>query len=84
MSSFVALDFETANGSPESICSVGMVKVIDHQITETFYTLVNPEDYFSNINIKIHKIKPSDVTNFMEMVLFKYCKTINYSASSSK
>ncbi|MCD8875358.1 3'-5' exonuclease [Mammaliicoccus sciuri] len=63
MSSFVALDFETANGSPESICSVGMVKVIDHQIIETFYTLVNPEDYFSNINIKIHKIKPSDVTN---------------------
>ncbi|MDT3993595.1 exonuclease domain-containing protein, partial [Mammaliicoccus fleurettii] len=31
--------------------------------TENFYTLVNPEDYFSSMNIKIHKIKPSDVTN---------------------
>lgn len=61
MSSFVALDFETANGSPESICSVGMVKVVDHQITENFYTLVNPKDYFSKFNIKIHKIDPSDV-----------------------
>ena len=31
---FVALDFETANGKRTSICSVGMVKVIDSQITE--------------------------------------------------
>ncbi|WP_323704393.1 3'-5' exonuclease [Mammaliicoccus sp. Dog046] len=61
MNSFVALDFETANGNPESICSVGMVKVVDHQITETFYTLVNPKDYFSQMNIKIHKINPEDV-----------------------
>lgn len=61
MSSFVALDFETANGNLESICSIGMVKVVDHQITEDFYTLVNPKDYFSKFNIKIHKIQPSDV-----------------------
>jgi len=33
-----------------------MVKVVDHQITEDFYTLVNPKDYFSKFNIKIHKI----------------------------
>ena len=39
---FVALDFETANGKRTSICSVGMVKVINNQITESFYTLVNP------------------------------------------
>lgn len=44
---FVALDFETANGKRTSICSVGMVKVIDSQITETFHTLVNPQDYFT-------------------------------------
>ena len=36
---FVAFDFETANGKRTSICSVGMVKVIDSQITETFHTL---------------------------------------------
>ena len=39
---FVALDFETANSKRTSICSVGMVKVIDNQITESFHTLVNP------------------------------------------
>ena len=54
MSSFVALDFETANGNPESICSIGMVKVVDHQITEDFYTLVNPKDYFSKFNINYY------------------------------
>lgn len=54
---FVALDFETANGKRTSICSVGMVKVIDSQITETFHTLVNPQDYFSQQNIKVHGIQ---------------------------
>ena len=33
---YIALDFETANGKRTSICSVGMVKVINHQITESF------------------------------------------------
>lgn len=60
---FVALDFETANGKRTSICSVGMVKVIDSQITETFHTLVNPQDYFSQQNIKVHGIQPEDVEN---------------------
>ncbi|MGS0652611.1 3'-5' exonuclease, partial [Staphylococcus arlettae] len=36
---FVALDFETANGKRTSICSIGMVKVVNHEIVETFYTL---------------------------------------------
>ena len=45
---FVAIDFETANGKRTSICSVGMVKVIENQITESFHTLVNPNDYFLN------------------------------------
>lgn len=58
---YIALDFETANGKRTSICSVGMVKVINHQITETFYTLVNPKDYFSQQNINVHGIHPDDV-----------------------
>lgn len=58
---FVALDFETANGKRTSICSVGMVRVIDNQITESFYTLVNPFDYFTETNINVHGIKPEDV-----------------------
>ncbi|MDU4600956.1 MAG: 3'-5' exonuclease [Staphylococcus warneri] len=58
---FVALDFETANGKRTSICSVGMVKVIENQITESFHTLVNPNDYFSEQNISVHGIHPEDV-----------------------
>ena len=53
---FVALDFETANSKRTSICSVGMVKVIDNQITESFHTLVNPFDYFTETNITVHGI----------------------------
>lgn len=60
---FVAIDFETANGKRTSICSVGMVKVIENQITESFHTLVNPNDYFSEQNISVHGIHPEDVAS---------------------
>lgn len=63
MNSFIALDFETANGSSASICSVGMVKVIDNMMTETFYTLVNPQVSFSQSNINVHGIQPDDVND---------------------
>ncbi len=63
MNEFVALDFETANGKSASVCSVGMVKVRDNMMTETFYTLVNPEDYFSKGNIAVHGITPEDVAD---------------------
>ena len=33
---FIALDFETANGKRTSICSVGMVKVVNNEIVESF------------------------------------------------
>lgn len=63
MNEFIALDFETANGQPASVCSVGMVKVQGNMMTETFYTLVNPETYFSKGNIAVHGIKPEDVAD---------------------
>lgn len=63
MNEFIALDFETANGQPASVCSVGMVKVQGNMMTETFYTLVNPETYFSKGNIAVHGIKPEDVVD---------------------
>ena len=40
---FVALDFETANGKRTSICSVGMVKVIENQITESCISIKEKE-----------------------------------------
>lgn len=60
---YIALDFETANYKRTSICSVGMVKIIDHQLTESFYTLVNPNDFFAARNIEVHGIQPNDVVN---------------------
>lgn len=62
--SFTAIDFETANGSPSSPCAVGLVKVVDGKIIDTFQTLIQPpypHDWFDPFNIKVHGIKPNDV-----------------------
>lgn len=58
---YVALDIETANRERSSICSIGMVKFEEGQIVDEFYTLINPEDYFSYANIEIHGITEADV-----------------------
>ena len=47
MKNFVAIDFETANYEPTSICSVGLVVVRGGEITQRMHRLVCPEpDYF--------------------------------------
>jgi DNA polymerase-3 subunit epsilon len=51
---FVALDFETANPSFSSVCQVGAAVFVDGQLTDTFSSLVDPEDYFHPVNISIH------------------------------
>jgi DNA polymerase-3 subunit epsilon len=63
---FTAIDFETANGSPASPCAVGLVKVRDAKIVDTFAVLIqppSPNDWFSEFNIKVHGIRPSDVSD---------------------
>lgn len=60
---FVSMDFETANGHRTSACSLALVLVRNSQIVDSFYTLINPNEYFSARNIQIHHIKPSDVKN---------------------
>ena len=39
---FVAMDFETANGKSSSACSLALALIENNQITDTFYTLINP------------------------------------------
>jgi DNA polymerase-3 subunit epsilon len=56
---FAVVDVETANEKFESICSIGVAKFRSGQLEQEFYTLVNPETYFSNTYI--HGIKESDV-----------------------
>ena len=58
MNDFVAVDVETANGAPTSICSIGAVKVLDGEIVDSFYELVKPEPnfYFRHFTENIHGI----------------------------
>ena len=61
---FTAIDFETANGSPASPCAVGLVKVSEGKIVDTFSTLIQPpypNDWFAAGNIRVHGINPEDV-----------------------
>lgn len=46
MKNFIAFDFETANCSRHSICSVGMVFVENGKIEYSLYQLINPEEEF--------------------------------------
>ncbi len=39
---FVAIDFETMTAHRTSACAIGMVKVIDAEIVQEFYSIINP------------------------------------------
>ncbi|MBV6646212.1 MAG: 3'-5' exonuclease [Cyclobacteriaceae bacterium] len=61
MDSFTAIDFETAQWNPTSICQVGLIRVEDGVITNEIDRLVRPpENYYFYKNIEIHKIQPED------------------------
>ena len=62
--SFIAIDFETANGFRGSVCEVGLVRIVDGAETTAFTSLVKPHpDHarFDGMNISIHGIHPDDV-----------------------
>lgn len=54
---FVAIDVETANADMGSICQIGLARFADGQLAEEWSTLVDPEDYFDEVNISIHGIE---------------------------
>jgi len=63
---FTAIDFETANRSSASPCAVGLVKVVEGQIVDTYSTLIKPpypNDWFATGNIEVHGIHPEDVAD---------------------
>jgi DNA polymerase-3 subunit epsilon len=60
------IDFETANSSRGSACSVGVAVIIDGEITATAERLIKPHptcSYFDPFNIDIHGIRPRDVAS---------------------
>ena len=64
--SFTAIDFETANGSAASACSVGLVKVVDGRVVERDSWHIRPpfgHDEFLPWNIRIHGITPEMVVH---------------------
>lgn len=59
---FTSIDFETANRKRTSACSIGMAKVRDGKIVDTYYDLIQPyPNEFEFINISIHGITPEMV-----------------------
>jgi DNA polymerase-3 subunit epsilon len=61
---FTAIDFETANSSSASACSVGLVKVRDGRVVDKAAWFIRPplgHDEFMEWNIRIHGIRPADV-----------------------
>ena len=63
---FTAIDFETANSSSASACSVGLVKVRDGDVVDKTNWLIKPplgHDSFNEWNIRIHGIMAADVVD---------------------
>lgn len=63
---YIALDFETANSSPCSACSVGISIFEDHKFLSSQSQLLCPPaefNHFNWYNIKVHGIHPHMVTS---------------------
>lgn len=58
---FVAVDVETACGRVSSICQIGIVGFKDGEIAFEYETLIDPKDYFSSFNTRIHGITEDHV-----------------------
>ena len=61
MRDFAAIDFETANEWPSSVCSVGIVIVRGGEIVDRFYSLIHPEpEYYQWFCRQVHGLGPED------------------------
>ena len=61
MLDFAAIDFETANEYPSSVCSVGVVVVRGGEVVDTFYSLIHPEpEYYLWFCRRVHGLGPED------------------------
>lgn len=64
MDNFIAIDVETANNQPSSICAIGAVKVLDGVIADSRYSLVNPEPcWYSRFCTAVHGLTDADTWN---------------------
>ncbi len=58
---FTAIDFETAQTHPASICQVGIVRVEGGNVVEQVERLVQPpNNFYYARNVEVHGIRPAD------------------------
>ncbi len=58
---FIAIDFETANREASSVCSVGVVMVLNGQVADSFYSLIQPEPNYYNYHCQcVHGLSQQD------------------------
>lgn len=62
-SAFVAVDVETANADPGSICQIGFARFAGGQLLDNWAWLVHPQTYFAATNVAVHGIRPGQVTH---------------------
>lgn len=60
---FTSIDVETANPDLSSICQIGIVQFRDGAVAHRWKTYVNPNDYFDPMNVSVHGINESDVSD---------------------
>lgn len=61
MNDFAAIDFETANFAPSSVCSVGVVVVRGGAVVDSFYSLIKPAPNFYNYYCqRVHGLSNED------------------------
>ncbi len=64
MKDFAAIDFETANSTRSSVCSVGIVIVRNDEIVDSFYSLIYPEpNYYNCWCSQVHGLTSKDTEN---------------------
>lgn len=67
MLDFAAIDFETANGSRSSVCSVGVVIVENGEIVDSYYHLIRPvPNYYQIFTTRIHGLTFEDTQDAPE------------------
>ncbi|MDO4911270.1 MAG: exonuclease domain-containing protein [Corynebacterium sp.] len=65
---FVAIDFESPNGSPYDVCAVGMTRFdMSGDVKDEYYSLVRPAGHLNTVfnphAIRVHNIYPEDVVD---------------------
>ena len=61
MTDFVAIDLETANPNPWSICQIGVAAFCQGALSQEWMTYLDPEERFNKDNVAVHGITEAAV-----------------------